>query len=325
MVEIPVKTWLLSPESFNTLLDAKTQMLDETHTRVSREAVLAIWHQFNPGEVTIKKEFSRVVCTQGTHQMRISFDQKRIDRVDISTALNPRFRYAMQYGYDGTLYYGSQIQPHKPTIQGEFEGILRHLFQTDVTLHPASRTDTGVHAHAAMAHFDAPFYMDPNHLLTLLNRMAPKDIVIHHVESVSHFFHARYDVLEKTYVYKFTRHKDIASVHKKSHLNISDMAAFKARLNLFKGPHDFRNFAKVPETQDTVRDVRTIDVTSLEDGSLEVTFTARGFLRHMIRFMMGAALKLTSEEIEVGLERPYAPIKKTLAPAEGLYLTALKY
>ena len=48
--------------------------------------------------------------------------------------------------YDGTRYYGFQLQPTLPTIQGEIEKALWKLTKENSRVIAASRTDTGVHA-----------------------------------------------------------------------------------------------------------------------------------------------------------------------------------
>lgn len=325
MVTKGIAAWVGSNEALETHLSKDAVFLDPAYQRLSEADVLSAWATLDPKTVQITPEFSRTLITQDALQMRLTLDENLITRVDMTHVNPPVVRQAIFYGYDGSRYYGSQVQPDHPTVQGAIEGILSHLFQKAMMLYPASRTDAGVHALDAVAHVDAPFYMAPKKLLRLMRKMAPDDIVIHDVKDVSPFFHARYDVISKTYQYLFTTQKDVHSMHKKSHLEISDIPSFFDRLSLFQGTHDFQIFAKSKDLKSSVRTIHSITWTEKSPHAWEVEITGDGFLRHMIRMMIGAAMTLTSETIKQGLKDPTVPIKKTLAPPEGLYLKTLVY
>lgn len=325
MVIDRVASWIGSRADFQSHLASDALLLDVSYQPLRKEDVYAAWDRLIPGSATVTSEFSRVLVTQDTLQMRLTLEDSRITRVDLTPATPSTYRRLIRYGYDGSRYYGSQVQPHQPTIQGALEGILAHLYQTECVLYPASRTDAGVHAFEAVAHFDAPFEMPRPKFLRLLKKMVPNDIVIHDVLDVSPFFHARYDVVMKTYQYRFTTVKEVLSVHKKSHLDMSDIPAFFDRLMLFKGTHDFRAFAKSKAPDHTVRTIHSMDWTQESSHAWVIEITGDGFLRHMIRMMIGAAMHLSPEVIKQGLADPSTPIKKVLAPPEGLYLKTLVY
>ena len=56
--------------------------------------------------------------------------------------------------YDGTGYFGMQIQPKKKTVQGVIQNALGKLFNREQKICFASRTDAGVHALHQVVHFD---------------------------------------------------------------------------------------------------------------------------------------------------------------------------
>ena len=63
-------------------------------------------------------------------------------------------RYKAVISYDGTHYYGWQVQPKHQTIQGELEKALKQITGRKTRVESSGRTDQGVHAKAQVAHFD---------------------------------------------------------------------------------------------------------------------------------------------------------------------------
>ena len=64
-----------------------------------------------------------------------------------------KYNYQILIEYEGTKYFGWQIQKKRPTIQGVLQNALRKYFKKKITIFGAGRTDTGVHACAQSAHF----------------------------------------------------------------------------------------------------------------------------------------------------------------------------
>ena len=59
--------------------------------------------------------------------------------------------------YEGTNYVGWQRQKNGISIQNEIEKSLKKIFNEDITLSVAGRTDAGVHAFGQVAHFDIKY------------------------------------------------------------------------------------------------------------------------------------------------------------------------
>ena len=105
--------------------------------------------------------------------------------------------------YDGTAYYGWQIQqPHLPTIQSEVEKCLETIGRFPVRVHGAGRTDTGVHAYGQIAHFDWENQLAAEKLLLAMNAVLPEDIRVLSLVEVDPLFHARFDAVSKIYLYR---------------------------------------------------------------------------------------------------------------------------
>ena len=62
--------------------------------------------------------------------------------------------------YDGSLFNGFQKQTKQDvvTIQGSIEKVLSTIFNKEISIHGAGRTDKGVHALNQVFHFDIDIY-----------------------------------------------------------------------------------------------------------------------------------------------------------------------
>ena len=117
-------------------------------------------------------------------------------------------RYFIHLSYDGSGYHGWQIQPSGKSIEEELERCLSLLFRRDIDIVGAGRTDAGVHARHAVAHFDVTTEESQSavmhNLVFRLNRMLPPDIVVKLIEPVSDEMHARFSAKWRTYHYYVT-------------------------------------------------------------------------------------------------------------------------
>jgi tRNA pseudouridine38-40 synthase len=119
----------------------------------------------------------------------------------IPTAPQPAQRVALVIQYLGTHFHGWQWQPNQRTVQEEIETALQNVLGKPVRIHGAGRTDTGVHAAAQVAHFDAPAMVPPHRWADILNARLPSDIVIRGSAAVSPTWHARFSALWRRYRY----------------------------------------------------------------------------------------------------------------------------
>jgi len=232
-------------------------------------------------------------------------------------------RYFGVLSYDGSHYDGFQRQNNAPTIQTAVENILAHLFQTQVTIHASGRTDKGVHSFMQPFHFDANNKIPLKKLYEVINHMLPSDIALKSLTVVPPIFHARYDTVKKTYLYKIDRSDNPFNAHYQAKIKNIDLKQLKTNLECFIGQHDFSNFAKSID-KDNVRTIYDI-VLSEDKESIHIEITGNGFLRYMIRMMIGAALNHKKATIIKGLNKPSVPIAKHVAIPNGLYLKSVEY
>ena len=242
-------------------------------------------------------------------------------------------RYLITFSYDGTNYNGYQRQPNVKTIEDEIEKVLYKINGNNaVIIHATGRTDAHVHAINQKAHFDLLLEIPNSNLKKAKNSLLPGDIYIKNVETVSSEFHARYNIVSKEYMYIINtgeynplERNYVYQYNKK--LNVEEM---KKAIKNFNGEHNFKSFTKTDDKrEDYVRKIFSSSIL-LEDNYIKIIFKGNGFLRYMVRNMVGALIAVgenikTPEDIVKILlmeDRKYAC--KT-APPEGLYLRDVFY
>ncbi|TVP95059.1 MAG: tRNA pseudouridine(38-40) synthase TruA [Acholeplasmatales bacterium] len=234
-----------------------------------------------------------------------------------------RIRFTM--AYDGSRYRGFQRQPQGGAIQNVLEAALVKLFKHPLSIHAASRTDAGVHARKQVFHADLPAM--PNHLADLLDRMLPDDLHVYGAEVVPHVFHSRYDARKKTYRYRLIHQVDPFLSHQALVHQKLDVHRLNTQLELFVGCHDFRAFTVRNDKIDTVRTVYAARAFSLGDETI-IEWIGDGFLRHMVRMMVGHVLHDLCHDVNTVhamLAEPLKPRRAMMAPAKGLYLHDIEY
>jgi len=236
--------------------------------------------------------------------------------------------------YDGTAYHGWQRQVDDPTIQGEIEKALMTMTGNPVTLTGSGRTDAGVHAFGQVANFKCRTGLDHSVFLKGLNSLLPKDIVITKCAQVSLEFHARYDVKSKSYHYRILNRNLPAAIfrqyawHIPKKLNLEAMAG---SLRYIIGTHDFKAFEGTgsPRTS-TIRSVMHADLKKMDDGYLIFKIQGNGFLRFMVRNIVGTLVdvgrgKITPHNFNNILLSKDRNLAGVTAPAHGLFLMHVNY
>lgn len=241
-------------------------------------------------------------------------------------------RYLMTFSYDGSNFYGYQVQNNKRTIQGEIEKCLTKINgNKKIKIVGSGRTDRGVHAMGQRAHFDFK-EMDLAKLKTSLNKLLPLDIFVQKIEQVKDDFHARFDVSKKEYIYiinmgEYNPIKYNYEYQLNKELDIGKMK--EASLYLI-GKHNFKAFTKTDEEKDDY--VRTIYDIVFEEKNhiLTIKFIGSGFLRYMIRNIVGLFVEVGLGKVEPNIAKKILDSCdrtkgfKTFSP-NGLYLNKVYY
>ena len=235
-------------------------------------------------------------------------------------------RVAATLAYDGTHFFGSQIQSEtKETIFGYVEAVLLEL-GIDFRVVASGRTDKGVHATGQVCHFDLPlFWSDLEKLKRVLNQKLPHSIRVIKIKKVDAAFHARYDATKRSYRYLIkVGESNPFEANYVTFVQSLDFEAMQKKMALFRGEHDFVAFMKTgSETKSSVRVIYRAFAYK-HKGFIVLHFEANGFLRSQIRLMVGALLTLSAQQIQERLQNK-SVTKLKPAPSNGLYLARIGY
>lgn len=237
--------------------------------------------------------------------------------------------------YDGTNFFGSQIQPNKRTVQGEIERALQKMHDGKrVRIYASGRTDTGVHAKGQVIHFETPLSIPVQNWKKALNSLFPDDIYVHDIKQVTADFHAQFDAIAKEYRY-FVLQNEEKDVFRRNYVfhypYRLDLEKIERACQLFKGTHDFTSFCAAGSSVKGSK-VRTLYEVRCEQKRDEFMFVLRGngFLYNMVRIIVGVLLdvgsgRLEPEEIpKLIAAKDRTKVGKT-APANGLFLWKVIY
>jgi len=244
-------------------------------------------------------------------------------------------RLSVILSYDGTNYHGWQVQPGLPTIQRTLEAALATLEGGPVHVDGSGRTDAGVHALAVCAAFDLKNPIPAENLRRALNRLLPPDIRVLDAVERSSTFHPRYDAVAKSYEYRIWREEicpPFLRHYVLHHPYPLDEAAMAGAAPGFEGEHDFAAFASADPADVLGRSkVRRIFSSVLRREGEILYFRVRGsgFLKHMVRHMVGFLLEVGKGNYapaELGWYLQGAPAKVPhSAPACGLFQVSVEY
>lgn len=195
--------------------------------------------------------------------------------------------------YDGTDFHGWQFQPGLRTVQGEIQNVLKLIFQEDITLIGAGRTDSGVHARGQAANFLIPHAMPVLTIKAALNGNLSKDVRIIAAEEVSQSFHARYDAIKRHYSYTITRQEKAINRYYmwcyKSDLNIEQM---QQASNYLLGEHNFLAFCHADENIANYNCFVEQARWEQNGDLLILNIVANRFLHNMVRIIVGTLINI---------------------------------
>ena len=242
--------------------------------------------------------------------------------------------YFIVIEYDGSNYHGWQRQKGVLTIQEVIESRLAIITGENVTVWASGRTDAGVHALGQAAHFLSTTSIPPEALWRGLNSLLPDDIVIKMLKPVPRKFHARFHARSKVYEYRILNRPLRSALLRNYSWHVPhelNLPSIKYALEILRGQHDFKAFqASGSKVKNTVRTLFRAKMAKKPDDMLIFTFEANGFLRYMVRNMVGTLVdlgkgKFTPEELKEIMESRDRKRAGMTAPARGLYLVEVKY
>lgn len=243
-------------------------------------------------------------------------------------------RIRLLVSYDGTDFAGWQRQTNASSVQQILEESIGKLIGEQVVIQGAGRTDSGVHAHGQVAHFD--MNRDPNsvNFILGLRQHLPPTIVVKEAFHAPGDFHALASCVKKTYQYLVLNREYPSALRfrytywRRFPLDIDYL---NEATQFLLGKQDFKAFQSTgTEVQSTVREIFEAGWRMRDDDTVEFSITGDGFLKQMVRAIVGTLIELNQEkespkrirEILETLDRRKAG---PTAPPQGLYLTRVYY
>jgi tRNA pseudouridine38-40 synthase len=247
--------------------------------------------------------------------------------------------YKLIISYDGTDYGGWQRQKERSdSVVCAMQHAYQKVFNAPVFLLGASRTDVGVHAIGQVALGKMTLSVAPEKILYAWNNALPDTIRICSLERVEESFHPYRAHTIKTYWYHFFIKQPTPFASRYGwHITAPvDMEKLRQCLNIFIGTHNFSSFCTgAKKSTLNTNHIRTIFDITLEYmvylDCYRIAIKGNGFLRHMIRRIVGASLSAaTNKEISMDyvkkvFEKKDANNPLITAPARGLVLYTIEY
>ena len=254
-------------------------------------------------------------------------------------------RLRLDFGYDGTDFYGWSKQPDLRTIQGEYIKALTLIFGEDDNgfgLRVAGRTDAGVHAVGCVLHMDLSDAQmkrlgrndSMEDIAYKLNNLLPIDIRVNRVSIAPAGFDARFSAINRRYRYRLADQsaeknplESRFTLETYGHL---DVAAMNEAGQVLLGLHDFASFCKPREGSTTIRELQEITVKRVTNGVVEIEIQADAFCHNMVRSIVGALIAVgkgqaTSADVRATLERASRTQSYRVVAAQGLTLIEIGY
>ena len=201
---------------------------------------------------------------------------------------------------------------------------------TNINTIASSRTDRGVHALNQYCHFDYDKKIDVKKLKHSMNSLIDKSIYIKKILVVDDNFHARYNVLEKQYIYKINMldydpiNKDyIFQYNKKISKELLDIF-----INKISGFHNFKSFTSDKDKNSYERNIKV--EYKIQNKTLYLIFSSSGFLRYMIRNIVGLLIDINEgkkkiEDIDLIFKSQNRTSCGKCAVPCGLYLNKIDF
>ena len=236
--------------------------------------------------------------------------------------------------FDGTNYYGWQIQREEPTVQQVLRNTISMVLDRKIVLHGSGRTDAGVHALGQVAHFKTESEMDVETLRKAVNRLIPKDMVIKKAEEVEEEFNARFSAKSRTYWYLIWNSFDRSAFLQRYAWFVPaplDITAIKEAASCLLGVHDFTSFQGTEsENGHAVREMHSVHIKKTRDHLIIFSVTASAFVKHMMRNIVGTLAdvgkgKISAEEFRTILMQKDRTLAGVTAPPHGLFLKSVNY
>ena len=240
-------------------------------------------------------------------------------------------RYFIELQYKGTYYHGWQKQPNASTVQTCLEKALSIYLRQDILTTGSGRTDTGVHAHLQVAHFDYDGDLEGKETTYRINALLPNDIVVNTIYGVSKDAHARFSPYARAYQYFLSDKRspfrqELCYFFPKT----LDFDLMNEAGKLLCQYSDFESFSKVNTSVNTF-ECKVVEAYWRQENETAIFYIkADRFLRGMVRAIVGTLLeigigKMSLAQFENIIQQKNRKAAGRAVPAEGLFLWEVNY
>jgi len=232
---------------------------------------------------------------------------------------------------DGTTFYGWQ-KNHLQSIEKTLQDALALLLQHSPTLQAASRTDKGVHAYGQVVNFITYNPLALEKILSRLNSLLPKSIIVRHIDQKPLSFHPTLDTQYKTYYYQLATQTILLPWDKPYSWHFPyalDLKIMTQAANELVSKQNFSSFSS-KKYKNAQCDLTKLSIIDLDNGKIRIEIKANRFLYKMARNIAGlltyiGAHKIPKSVIKETLQNPIAGRLNYCAPAHGLMLQEVHY
>lgn len=243
-------------------------------------------------------------------------------------------RYKLLIEYDGGPFVGWQTQAVGLSVQSALSAALQSLTHETVPVQGAGRTDAGVHALGQVAHIDLARAWRTDRLRDGINAcLRPHPVAVLSAEEVADTFDARFSAVARHYVYRIVNRRADLAIDRGRAWRVPkplDAAAMHAAAQRLIGRNDFTTFRSAEcQAASPVKTLDRLDV-GREGNELRVHASARSFLHHQVRSMVGSLVRVgegrwTADDLAQALAAKDRSACGPVAPPEGLYLLRVDY
>ena len=241
------------------------------------------------------------------------------------------FRIKCEVAYDGSKFYGFQVQNKYRTVQGEIQKALKNICQEEIIIHGSGRTDAKVHGTKQIFHFDTKKEMPETQWQRAINHFLPNDIYIISSVNVNEEFHSRYSAIKKEYRYllSMNQYSPFETNYIYQYNRPLDVEKMQEAAKIFIGEHDFASYCSYDQYGNTIRTLYQFDVLN-NNGIITFKLVGNGFRRYMVRHLVGGLIQVGSNRMTINdlqLLLDSKGEKKCLhkAKPQGLYLHEVTY
>ena len=230
------------------------------------------------------------------------------------------------FGYHGSHFHGSQIQPDVPTVQKAIETALRKVsWWTDGCLEMSSRTDAGVSVRMNLACIDIPITVwndvEKKTILKVLNNRFPEGLCAWDLVKVDSNVRSR-AAMNRTYLYRTELIEEWSSG--------IDEELFSKACDLIIGTHNFTNFCKLEEDKTRLEQLITAGLVFFRWENYWSIHMLRGFLWNQVRRLAAAITgvstgRISFDTFKSALENPEIMADLGRAPSNGLILWSIEH